>query len=78
MFATATSDYVTISTTLTYPVNDLRACVDIALVDDSIGENAESFTVSIQSASIPLSRSQATIVIQQDSGGTRISIIIVM
>ena len=47
-------------------------------MDDSIGENAENFTVSIQIASIPVSRPQATVVIQQDAGGTRISIIIVI
>ena len=45
-------------------------------MDDSIGENAENFTVSIQSASIPVSRPQATVVIQEDAGGIIIIIVI--
>ena len=38
------------------------------MVDDDIGEGTETFTVSIQSSSLPISRSEATVVIQLDGG----------
>lgn len=65
----AGSDYVFLSTTLTFSGEDLRQCVEIDLIDDDIGEGFESFRVSLQSNDLPVFRSVATVSIVQDVQG---------
>lgn len=64
----AGSDYDPISVTLTFPAGALRMCVEIDVIDDTIGEPTESFFVSLTNSNLQISRSQATVTILQDPG----------
>lgn len=67
-FLLAGSDFVSLSTTLTFSDDDLRKCVEIELIDDNIDENQESFLVVVGSTDLPVFRSQAIVNILADAG----------
>ena len=49
--AIADSDYTTASGTLTFQANDTEETIRVSVLDDNVGENLESFTVVLSSAS---------------------------
>ena len=64
----AGSDYVARTVTLTFAEDDLRECVEIDLIDDSMGEPLESFTVLLSGSTLPFFRSLSRVNILQDQG----------
>ena len=48
MFTVAPSDYVALSTILIFAPCETQRCVDVAIVDDMIAEQMESFVVTLQ------------------------------
>ena len=61
-------DYVPLSVNLEFPGDDIRECVEIDLIDDTMGEPAESFIVQLTSNDLPVFRPMSTINILQDQG----------
>ncbi|MYH27712.1 MAG: hypothetical protein F4137_02425, partial [Acidobacteria bacterium] len=70
--AAAESDYTYKSGTLTFSANDTEETISVSVLDDNVGENLESFTVVLSSASGANIRdgSGSATIIDDDEGGT--------
>ena len=70
--AIANSDYTPVSDTLTFTAGDTEQTISVAVLDDTVGENLESFTVRLSSASGATIRdgSGSVTIIDDDAGGT--------
>ena len=70
--ARADSDYTADSGTLTFSAGDTEETVSVSVLDDDVGENLESFTVVLSSASGANIRdgSGSVTIIDDDEGGT--------
>ncbi len=70
--AIADSDYSPVSDTLTFTTGDTEKTISVAVLDDTVGEDLESFTVQLSSASGATIRdgSGSVTIIDDDAGGT--------